>query len=135
MTKVVINADFGGFSLSVDGIEAYLARKGKKAYWFDMRLGMGGTSEERRPVTKEEAKRSLFFMCYTSETPTDENHFNDRDIERDDPDLVALVEEDREMMSGRYARLIVTEIPDDVNWTIEEYDGNEWVAEVHRTWR
>jgi hypothetical protein len=27
------------------------------------------------------------------------------------------------------------DIPDDVKWEIEEYDGNEWVAEVHRTWR
>jgi hypothetical protein len=29
----------------------------------------------------------------------------------------------------------VVTIPDDVAWTIEEYDGNEWVAEVHRTWK
>jgi hypothetical protein len=26
------------------------------------------------------------------------------------------------------------DIPDDVNWYIEEYDGNEHVAERHRTW-
>jgi hypothetical protein len=27
------------------------------------------------------------------------------------------------------------DIPLDIQWTIEEYDGDEWVAEVHRTWR
>ena len=30
--------------------------------------------------------------------------------------------------------LKIIEIPDDVDWIIEEYDGNEWVAEKHRTW-
>jgi hypothetical protein len=29
----------------------------------------------------------------------------------------------------------VVEIPDGVEWEIAEYDGLEWVAEKHRTWR
>ena len=56
------------------------------------------------------------------------------DIPRDDPALVQLVEENSELASGRCAELKVVEIPDGVNFQIEEYDGNEWVAEVHRTW-
>jgi hypothetical protein len=31
--------------------------------------------------------------------------------------------------------LAIVEIPDDVQWIIEENDGMEWVAEKHRTWR
>ncbi len=57
-----------------------------------------------------------------------------RDIARDDPALVALVEENRDEYESRYASLKVVEIPDDVEWEIEEYDGKEWVAEKHRTW-
>jgi len=30
--------------------------------------------------------------------------------------------------------LKVVEIPDDVEWNVQEYDGNEWVAEKHRIW-
>ncbi len=57
-----------------------------------------------------------------------------QDLKRDDPDLVAIVEELGEKASGRFAKLAVVEIPDDVEWGIEEYDGVEWVAEDHRTW-
>jgi len=56
------------------------------------------------------------------------------DIPRDDADLVAIVEELGEKASNRLSALKVVEIPDDVQWTVEEYDGLEHVAEVHRTW-
>ena len=53
---------------------------------------------------------------------------------RDDPILVEMVEQDAEGIVGDHAELAVIEIPDDVDWVIEEYDGIEWVAERHRTW-
>jgi hypothetical protein len=56
-------------------------------------------------------------------------------IKRDDPILVKIVEELGEDASDRLANLKVVEIPDDVVWGIEEYDGNEWIAEKHRTWK
>ena len=54
--------------------------------------------------------------------------------DRSNPDLVMCVETLKEESFGVYARLKVIEIPDDVKWHIEEYDGVEWVAEDHRTW-
>ena len=57
------------------------------------------------------------------------------DLERDDADLVAVVEGlGSEKASGRYSRLKVVEIPDDIVWFVEEYDGSEHIAEAHRTW-
>ena len=64
---------------------------------------------------------------------TNEN-FWDREIPRDDSVLVSIVETLGERANNSYSRLSVVEIPDDVAWQIEEYDGCEWVAEVHRTW-
>jgi hypothetical protein len=55
------------------------------------------------------------------------------DIPRDCPVLVEMVE--RGNVDSRYSDLKVVEIPDDVNWYIEEYDGAEHIAEKHRTWR
>jgi hypothetical protein len=56
------------------------------------------------------------------------------DIPRDDPILVEVVEEMGSNANGRYSVLKVVEVPDEVNWVIEENDGLEWVAERHRTW-
>lgn len=54
---------------------------------------------------------------------------------RTDSRLIELMEtKGSEWCSGHYAKLAVVEIPDDVKWEIEEYDGIEWVSEVHRTW-
>ena len=56
------------------------------------------------------------------------------DIERNDPKLVECVEKLGEEANDMYAKLKVVEIPDDVDWEIDEYDGMECVEEVHRRW-
>ena len=56
------------------------------------------------------------------------------DMTRDDPVLVEIVEQYGVEADNSYSDLAVVEIPDDVQWHIEEYDGLEWVAENHRTW-
>ena len=57
------------------------------------------------------------------------------DIPRNDPALIQVVEQMGEASWSTVSELKVVEIPDDVDWYIEEYDGDEWVAERHRTWR
>lgn len=56
------------------------------------------------------------------------------DIGRSDPNLVKVIEELGDKANGRYAKLKIVEIPGDVEWTIEEYDGMEFIHEVHRVW-
>lgn len=53
---------------------------------------------------------------------------------RNDPVLIEVVEELGKRANGCCASLKIVEIPDDVKWEIEEYDGNEWIAEKHRKW-
>ena len=56
------------------------------------------------------------------------------DILRNDPRLIAIVEEMGEAAYAGYDRLKIVEIPDDVEWEICDSGGYEWVAEKHRTW-
>jgi hypothetical protein len=54
---------------------------------------------------------------------------------RSHPKLIEVVEELKEEAGDRHADLHIVEIPDYIQWYIEEYDGMEHVAEIHRTWR
>ena len=56
------------------------------------------------------------------------------DIARNDPILVQVVETLGIEANGRFAKLHIVDIPDDVQWQIDEYDGMESVEEVHRSW-
>jgi len=55
-------------------------------------------------------------------------------IDRADPYLVKIVREMGMAANGPHANLKIVEVPGDVEWEVAEYDGNEWVAEKHRTW-
>ena len=55
-------------------------------------------------------------------------------IDRDDPNLVKVVQELGEAAETPYSELKIVDIPNDVKWHIHEYDGLEYVAENHRTW-
>jgi hypothetical protein len=55
-------------------------------------------------------------------------------IERNDPFLVQVVEKLGRKANTEYSYLKVVEIPDDVEWEIEEHGGKEWIAEEHRIW-
>lgn len=53
---------------------------------------------------------------------------------RTDPKLIECIETLGTRAGAEYTFPCVVEIPEDVDWQIEEYDGQEWVAEKHRTW-
>lgn len=56
------------------------------------------------------------------------------EIERNDPILIQVIETLGDEANGRFAKLDIIDIPDDVEWEISEYDGMERVDEVHRSW-
>lgn len=53
---------------------------------------------------------------------------------RTDSKLIEVIEKLGNEASGPLACVAVVEIPDGIAWTIEEYDGVEWIAEKHQTW-
>lgn len=56
------------------------------------------------------------------------------DLDRNDPRLVACVEQLGSAANGPGANLIVVEIPDNIDWDIHNVCGIERVFEVTRTW-
>lgn len=115
--KIVINKRFGGFGLS-------------KAAMIRLRE-LGSEAALKEPIEPGEKyyDGSVFDpglrILTASFSP---------DIDRDDPLLIQVVEEMGDAADGDYATLAIIEIPDDVEWEIDEYDGKEHIAEKHRTW-
>jgi hypothetical protein len=56
------------------------------------------------------------------------------DGNRNDFNLVSVVERLGDEANGQFAKLKIVEVPDDVDWAIEEYDGIEWIREKSREW-
>ena len=141
--KVVINNCHGGFGLSHEAICAYLDKCGTP-YWVESNKLFSKITpytyylvppEERIEGTPDNWHAMSLQERAAHNAAYSKTVFTDRDLARDDPYLVAVVEELGEAANGRFAELKVIEMPADVNWDIEEYDGSEWVAERHRTWR
>ena len=120
MTKIVINKCFGGFSLSDEAFARYLDIK--------------GIEYETQPSQWTWLKDGKDYYA-SGHLGDDAYYLSDRGIDRTDPALIQVVEELGAEANGQCADLGIVEIPDDVDWEIAEYDGTEWVAEKHRTWR
>lgn len=53
-----------------------------------------------------------------------------REIERDDPDLVRLVEEMGYLVNSSYSDLQIVDLPIGTKYRIDEYDGSERVMQM-----
>ena len=140
--KVVINDCHGGFQLSNEAIELYIKLKGLDLFkHYDEEWGWNNyftvPYEEYKKVHKNDMTKTEWEgMEEGMGRYKDSNalSWSYRDITRNDPVLVQVVEKLGKDANTRYSNLKIVEIPDDVEWTIDEYDGAEWVAEKHRTW-
>lgn len=121
MPKVVVNACYGGFGLSEKAILRYGEIKGINLIKIQTVHGEGDyqfTSDH-----------------YAIDGVDDGDHyFYYGDLGRTDPALVQVVEELGEEANGEFARLRIADVPDDVKWYIDDYDGIETVCEEHRRW-
>jgi len=130
--KVAINKCYGGFSLSAIAVK---------------RLAMKDSSViESVPlaewdVSKPECKDigngffvGRFGTVFRGDTVYVLNDQHEP-ATRMHPDVIEIIEELGKDASSDYSELKIVEIPDGIDWEIDEYDGIEWIAEAHRTWR
>ena len=152
--KVVINTCFGGFNLSKKAIKRLAELQGRDCYFFSSSF----VDDEDKYTPCGDDENDLFFTAFDIDNPNDdlrqpkqwfemsteeknaynklyeEHTFPDFRSDRTNPLLIQIIEELGEAANGRFAKLHIVEIPDGIEYEIEEYDGNEHIAEVHRTW-
>lgn len=121
--KVVINACFGGFGLSEEAFEWLIENKGWKV------------TEYNEDSSLKDKSAQIVRHCECIDLIGKYSLVDRGDINiRTSSDLVECVETLGDAVNNTFSLLKVMDIPDNVEWEIEEYDGNEWVSEKHRRW-
>ena len=117
--KIAINKCYGGFDLS-ESAQRRLIELGVPYYksFDDIPNDYNGLY-----IVNNDSK---MFGSYS-------DNFNGYEY-RTNPLLISVIEELGKSASGKFGEIIIVEVPDDVEWDIEEYDGIEWIAEKHNTW-
>jgi len=122
--KIVVNRCYGGFGLSDAACEWLMKNRGYT-------LGNGKITEDWETfniVTYDGFMSTYAILSTPDEVSSDDNKF------RTHPDVIAVVEALGKGANGSCAGLEIIEIPDGINWHIDEYDGVETVHEAHRSW-
>lgn len=146
--KVIINKCYGGFGISTTALIELVKRDAKCLDKFTPKKYYGGENEKYRGKDEWESKWEKDFSEFNK---LEHGFYSNKwyslvykdgllySVERDektrtDKDLIELVETLREKSFGNHAQLEVVEIPDGIEFEIDEYDGIEHIAEKHRTW-
>jgi hypothetical protein len=139
--KIVINRCFGGFSLS-PAAEVELFEAGWREIGLPVAEYFGGRTEwiaselvKWREFVAGGMGASALFLTTFSKDETHCLRLPSGDATRADPRLVEIVGRMGEAANGSMAKLRVVEIPDGIEWVIDDYDGMESVKEAHREWR
>ena len=105
--KIVINKCYGSFAISKEAAE-YMAKLGC----------------ERAKKELEQSKNTIFYGYGIVLGMISDSY------DRTDPLLIKAVEVLKEKANGYYAKLKVVEIPDDIDYIINEYYGFEKIHEI-----
>jgi len=142
--QIVINKCYGGFSISIKALieliemnadcidkhslEDYYGEDYKDEFYKD---------KKEMDVIGEYLVNNFYCMVIRplkDKVPVLYRLSND-DSTRTNKDFIKVVNKLGEASYGSCAKLKIIDIPIDVKYSIEEYDGIEWIAEVHRTWK
>ncbi len=120
--KIVINNCFGGYSLSAK-VQTKLIKLGVLVY------------DSFETVPNKETSLYLIKKDKDKFNFDNTNYWDNSDEHRTNPILIQAIEEvGLKKSSGMFAELKIIDLPDDVNYQINDYDGHESIHEQHRSW-
>ena len=112
--KIVVNKCFGGFSISRKAVK-FMAERGNEQ----------AKAELDEILSGENNSYNSYYGC------SQKYNF---EYDRADPYLIKAVETLGCEANGSFAELKVVEIPDGIEWEIDDYNGMETIHEKRRTW-
>lgn len=136
--KVILNKCFGGFGISPACYKLYAEKKGLTLYPyirqgdFYKRLNWENADDDRIGYI-DYLTTDRDVINYYDET-VNKNFFYISCEHREDPVLIECVEELGEKANGNYADLVVVDIPDGLDYVIDDYDGIETLHQKVQEW-
>lgn len=138
--KVILNKCYGGFGVSKEAYELYAKKKGVTLYWYERDLNNRGYKK----LYRNDFEDVLFKNAITKDfgdvvlKPDDDFWGSILTLNcdsRTDPTLIEIVEElGSERASDSYSELVVVDIPDDLDYVIDDYDGIETLHQKVQIW-
>lgn len=161
--KVAINKCWGGFGLSHQATKRLAELEGRQCFFFKNARKENGEIDLDHLIPIETDKLGSEFMWYAYDVPNPDEVLPSRGKEwnalsqeekrrcneewsehslyygrmegrRSDPLLIQALEELGDEANGKHAEIHIIEIPDGVDYEIDEYDGMETIHEKHRSW-
>lgn len=129
--KIVINRCYGGFGLHHKAVKRLVMKGSELVKKFPLKAWEQDFREN--PIDIGDGFK-VSSTWHTGVIAKGDTVYCIDETERSHPDLVSVVEEMGRDAWGEHAELKVVEIPDGVDWEIEEYNGVERVVEKHRVW-
>lgn len=151
MQKVIINKCFGGYGFDPFTVQKYADAKGVQLYWYkrDYNVDVDALKEYMvktpfETIMKDDSLRmgyaaltrdvgDTYIRDWKNENAlADEFGIKNDDSSRTDPVLIGIIEKYGDANAHGCHAPTVVEVPDGVEWMIEEYDGFETLHEKHR---
>lgn len=152
--QIVINNCYGGFSISNEALHKLVDLNAKCITGISFTEFYKNTLSRKETEIKElEIKdwklksegvwhHEYLGIAITNKDLVDQNnillstiyYLNRNEEFRTDPDLIKIIKLMGKNANGACADLKIIEIPNDIDWEIDEYDSIETIREKHRTW-
>lgn len=146
--KIILNKCYGGFEVSPAGYKLYAKKKGFELYPYVLKAAPGFEynveSYYYKKIKWEEIGHSSIHYLKKDygdkisrelfKEIADDDYFWINSTYRTDSTLIEVVEELGQKASGPCGELRIVEIPDDLDYVIDEYDGIETLHQRVKEW-
>ena len=136
--KVILNKCYGGFGVSQEAYELYAKKKGIELFAYKLEIVSG------KPIYKKtNTGSSIFTITFTkdfgdyidlSDGISEKYILELRSNHREDPVLIEVVEELGERANSPFSKLVVVDIPDGMEYEVDDYDGVETLHQKVEKW-
>lgn len=117
--KIAVNKCFGGFDLS------------EKAY--ERMIELGVKTYNNWEELKENHKEGVYVVITDDSFGKYYSNFGDYK-NRNNNVLIQVIEELKDEASGSFGDIKIIDIPESIEWEIDDYDGVETIRESHMSW-